>query len=136
MRQNGFVDLTVALRTPDPCDARCPAEYAALTRGARRLTLDFRFRDGSLDSRAFRDLDRLTAFLRGSSASRLMLFGFGDDEARSLERARTAALELERRGVKAEGVKGFGAALPVGPADDEAGRRRNRRVEVWLKEGF
>ena len=62
--------------------------------------------------------------------------GFGDDEARSLERARTAALELERRGVKAEGVKGFGAALPVGPADDEAGRRRKRRVEVWLKEGF
>ena len=134
--KSGFVDLSIAARSPETCDARCPPEYAALTRGAQRLTLDFRFREekGGLDSRAARDVDRLVAFLRGSRSPRLLLLGFADTQPLSLEQAQVAAGELARRGVKADVVKGFGAALPVWPGDDEAGRQRNRRVEVWIRE--
>src|SRR5207237_9216199 len=101
VRQKGFVDLSVAARAPD-------------ARGARRLTLDFRFRPGSseLDSRAIRDLDRLVAFLRANSISRLSLVSFGGD-------ARTVVAALERRGVKPEAV-----STGAGPS---------RRVEVWVR---
>ena len=101
VRQKGFVDLSIAARTPD-------------ARGARRLTVDFRFRPGSseLDSRAIRDLDRLVAFLRANSISRLSLVSFGGD-------ARTVVAELERRGVKPEAVS--------------AGAGSQRRVEVWVR---
>jgi phosphate binding protein len=46
VRDAGFVDLSVALRDPQPCDARCPPRYAAVVAGARRISLDFRFRGG------------------------------------------------------------------------------------------
>jgi phosphate binding protein len=138
VRQSGFVDLSIAARSPVACDSRCPPEYSALTRGARRLTLDFRFREdkGVFDSRAIRDVDRLVSFLRSFPTSRLMLLGFSDDQKLSLDRARIAAVELERRGVKAGVVKGFGAAMPIWPGGEAAGRQRNRRVEVWIRDGW
>ncbi len=136
VRDQGFVDLSIAGLSPGACDKRCPADYAAATRGARRLTLDFRFREatGLLDSRAIRDLDRLVAFLRGSPPSRLLLLGFDVDRERSLESAKLVAGELERRGVKAAVVTGFGAAMPISSRNDAAGRQRNHRVEVWIRE--
>ena len=132
--KSGFVDLSIAVRSPQQCDARCPAEYAELTKGAQRLTLDFRFREekGGLDSRAARDVDRLVGFLRDYRSPRVLLLGFADTLPLSLERAQVAAAELSRRGVRAEVVRGFGPALQVWPGDDEAGRQRNRRVEVWI----
>ena len=133
VRQNGFVDLTIAVLGPGDCDSRCPADYAAATRGSRRLTLDFRFREsGMLDSRAFRDLDRLVAFLRGSPPSRLLLLGFGRDRKESVDGAKLVADELERRGVKGAAVMGFGPAMPISSRNDASGRQRNHRVEVWI----
>jgi phosphate binding protein len=136
VRDQGFVDLSIAGLSPDACDKRCPADYAAATRGARRLTLEFRFREatGLLDSRAIRDLDRLVAFVRGSPPSRIRLLGFDVDRERSLEGAKLVAGELERRGVKAAVVAGFGTAMPISSRHDAAGRQRNRRVEVWIAE--
>jgi phosphate binding protein len=133
VRQSGFVDLSIAGLSSDACQ-RCPPEVAAATRGARRLTLDFRFREpaGSLDSRAIRDLDRLVAFLRSSPPSRLLLLGFDGDRKLSLEGAKLVAGELERRGVKAAGVVGFGAAMPLSSRNDAGSRQRNHRVEVWI----
>jgi phosphate transport system substrate-binding protein len=134
VQRSGFVDLSIALRSPQPCDARCPESYQQVTQGARRLTLDLRFREnGALDSRAVRDLDRLVAFLRGFPAAKVMLLGFEGTIEASLSRAKVAAAELQRRGVQAEVVQGFGDALPVWPAGDEAGRQRNRRIEVWIR---
>ena len=132
--KSGFVDLSIAVRSPEPCDARCPPEYAELTKGAQRLTLDLRFREGQtgLDSRGSRDIDRLVTFLRGFQSPRVLLLGFADTVALSQDRAQVATAELARRGVRAEVVRGFGPALPVWPADEEAGRQRNRRVEVWI----
>ena len=134
VRQSGYVDLTVAAYDAGSCALRCTPEFAAATRGARPLTLDFRFREAAktLDSRATRDLDRLVAYLRGAPPARLLLLGFGADQAESLEGARLVADELARRGVKAAVVEGFGATMPLSRRADAAGRQRNHRVEAWL----
>jgi phosphate transport system substrate-binding protein len=142
VRDTGFVDLTVAARAGSACDERCPHAYAASTAGAKRLSLDFRFREVSdqIDSRATRDLDRLTQTLRGYPDATLLLFGFSDSSggsavniALSRQRAKAIAAELAARGITAVTVEGFGPALPVAANTSEAGRQRNRRVEVWLR---
>lgn len=142
--KTGFVDLSIASSSNAACDDRCPKDYAALVRAAKRLSLDFRFRQGGneLDSRATRDIDRLVFFLRAHPASRLMLLGFSDSSgqaaanvALSLDRAKSVASELEARGVKADVVSGFGSAMPVASNGDAGGRQRNRRVEVWIEGG-
>jgi phosphate transport system substrate-binding protein len=142
VRDAGFIDLTVALRDGEPCDTRCPRAYAALIAHAQRLSLDFRFRSGSdeVDSRATRDLDRVVQFLRDYPGAKLLLLGFSDAAGAtsgnvrlSQHRAATIARELELRGVHAQRVESFGAAMPVAPNASEADRQRNRRVEVWLE---
>ncbi len=141
VKASGFTDLTLRAMDPGPCH-HCPAQYAELSRAGRRLSLDFRFRTGSaeLDNRGLRDLDRLLAFLRETSQSRLVLVGFSDargaphQNARlSLERAKKIAEELRERGVPAVDVEAMGSELPVAPNDTEHGREKNRRVEVWLR---
>ncbi len=134
VREASFVDLTVALRTPEPCDARCPARYAKLVANAQRASFDFRFRAGDqLDSRATRDLDRLVQLLRDHPGAKVLLIGFSDDtgnpdgESRAL--AQSIARELATRGITAE-IDGFGSAMTIARGADRA---RNRRVEVWLR---
>ena len=136
VRESGFVDLSIAARSPDACDARCPPAYVAATLQAKRLTVDLRFRPGTdeLDSLASRNLERLVAFLRTRPGAQLLLLGFADDPAGSLARANQVASEFERRGVKPSVVKGFGAAMPVSSRNDAYGRQRNRRVEVWIRD--
>jgi phosphate transport system substrate-binding protein len=136
VRESGFVDLSIAARSPDPCDARCPPAYVAATLQAKRLTVDFRFRPGTeeLDTLASRNLERLVAFLRARPSAQLLLLGFADDPAASLARANQVAGELERRGVRPAVVKGFGAAMPVTSRNDALGRQRNRRVEAWIRD--
>jgi phosphate transport system substrate-binding protein len=143
VRAAGFIDLDVQLKDAERCDARCPPKYADLTKHARRLSLDFRFRSGTkeLDTRAQRDLDRVVGFLRDQPSGRLMLLGFSDgvgsaadNVALSRERARTVAQQLEARGVHPAVVDGFGPEMPVSSNADETGRQRNRRVEVWLQD--
>ena len=51
---------------------------------------------------------------------------------RSRERARAVARELEARGITPALVDGYGGALPLASSATEAGRERDRRVEVWL----
>lgn len=141
-RAASFVELTIGTSPAEPCDQRCPPRYAAHTRGAQRLSLDFRFRPGSnaLDSRATRDLDRVVQFLRSYPSAQLMLLGFSDStgdpqqNARlSLARARAVEAELGTRGVRAGVVDGFGAAMPVASVATGEGRERSRRVEVWMR---
>jgi phosphate transport system substrate-binding protein len=143
VREAGFVDLDVSLQPAQPCDWRCPPRYAELTKRARRLSLDFRFQTGTkeLDARARRDLDRLLVFLREHPGGGLALLGFSDasgspaDNVKlSTDRARSVEAELAARGVHASAVEGFGAQMPVSSNADDEGRRRNRRVEVWLQE--
>ncbi len=141
VKASGFIDLTLRAMDAGACE-RCPAQYAALSRTSKRLSLDFRFRTNSaeLDNRGLRDLDRLLAFLREKAESRLALVGFSDGRGStgqntrlSLERAKKIADELGQRGVRGVDLQAMGSELPVASNDTDAGRERNRRVEVWLR---
>lgn len=122
-----------------------PEEYARFTSGARRLSLNFRFDQGvfELDNKAKRDMDRLVAFLdRPENAARkLLLFGFADPHealpikslALSVDRADAVAEILIMNGVSPLRVRGYGDAVAVASNASDSGRKRNRRVEVWVQ---
>jgi len=140
----GFVDLRPR------CDAtasRCPkcvAEYRELVHGACRVSIDFRFEHGDIrfDSRALRDVQRLTSWLAQSpfSTRRLVLLGFSDTQGRrgdniiiSELRAEFVASQLRARGVPIAAARGLGPDMLVADDSTEEGQQRNRRVEVWLR---
>ncbi len=122
-----------------------PPEYRRLTQSAQRLSLDFRFMPGltKLDSKAHADLDRVVSFLAdsGYTGNDVLLLGFADNTGNrdtnvtiSQSRAKLVAAEFAQRGLKPATVKGFGSDLPVASNENDMGRERNRRVEIWLKE--
>lgn len=134
----GFVDLSVKAEPYTLCST-CPAAYQQTTAGGRRLSVDFRFRNGSseLDSRALRDADRVAEF--GRTGQRLQLIGFADNsgdpsvnQKLSLERAEKVRAELGRRGLTALQTQGLGSLMPTASNATEEGRQKNRRVEVWV----
>ena len=51
----------------------------------------------------------------------------------SNDRADFIAQQLNRAGAAVRRVRGMADAAPVASNDDERGRSRNRRVEVWVK---
>jgi phosphate transport system substrate-binding protein len=141
---SGFVDLAATSKEADPCTTGCPPRYVELTRGAKRLSLNFRFRVGSaaLDSRGERDLARLAMLVRSQRSPHVELLGFSDSQGSSetnlqlgKDRAKEIADRLAPYGVTPDVVESFGEAMPVASNDTPVGRDRNRRVEVWLKSG-
>jgi phosphate transport system substrate-binding protein len=142
VRKAGFVELGVKAENR-AAPAGAPPEFVRLTAGARRLSTTFRFEVGSagFDSRAQRDLDRVVEYLRLNDlgGSDVRLLGFADtsgskasNQQLSLERATQLAQALAQRGITGVRVAGMGSALPVADNASDEGRRRNRRVEVWL----
>jgi phosphate transport system substrate-binding protein len=116
--------------------------------GADRLSLTFRFQDGStaLDAPSQQNLADLAALLMaGAYRDKVLIFaGFSDGSgeaaenlALSLERAevvagalREAAPELDAAQIPK--VMAFGEVLPMACDTTSLGRGLNRRVEVWL----
>ncbi len=135
----GFVAQTVRPLTVTVPET-CPDVLRELVAGARRLSVDFRFRrEGlALDSRALRDLDRVADYLRHNRhVQKVMLFGFSEDSrlpmhnlALSEDRADAVERALRERGVTVHHVRGFGACNLVADTRDLG---RNRRVEVWIQ---
>jgi phosphate transport system substrate-binding protein len=123
-------------------------EYAALTRGHRRLLTNFNFILGkaTLDTKADQDLSYLADLLSGPeyAGHRLMLIGYADSSgafARSMEisvqRANTVNVALGkvlsgRTSVLISLVTGLGAQDFLRPNDNDEDRSKNRRVEVWI----
>ncbi len=137
----GFVGQHVTAATRAHNDA-VPDEYKVFTSGAQRLSLNFRFQDGSarLDAKALHDVERLVEFLRRSPSRKLLLFGFADQNevipvhshGLSVARADMVADLLIERGLMPFRVRGYGAAIPVASNSEPGGRQKNRRVEVWV----
>ena len=142
--RGGFVNLRPECDANAAACPRCSAALKSEVASACRLSIDFRFdpETKQLDTRALRDLPRLAALLaHGDLAGRkVLLLGFSDamgkrrDEvALSQGHAETVAGQLRARGVAVVAARGFGAEMPVADDSDDAGRERNRRVEVWLR---
>ncbi|MFD2094463.1 phosphate ABC transporter substrate-binding/OmpA family protein [Corallincola platygyrae] len=118
-----------------------PAKYNQYTEKGQRLSLNFRFNHGDkeLDNKGKRDLERLISYMEKNAGRRVVLMGFADSVGKadrnrwlSLNRARVVERELVSRGINVLEVEAFGEALPVANNNSEAGRARNRRVEVWV----
>ncbi|WP_246831407.1 phosphate ABC transporter substrate-binding/OmpA family protein [Pseudotabrizicola formosa] len=118
--------------------------------GADRLSLTFRFQDGSsqLDAHSRNNLMDLARLIEVGvfRDQALVLAGFSDGSgaaeanlALSQSRAEGVLQGLAQAGV-AEGdlpqVMAFGESMPMACDATEAGRRLNRRVEVWIKPVF
>jgi len=139
---NGFIAQTVQAMTVTP-NALMPEGYQGLSRHAQRLSVNFRFEEGSatLDNKARQDLSRVLDYIKqhGKNDRQVSLVGFGDaksDPARAdlLSKLRAMAVrrELVKSGVVLREIRGFGAEMPVAANSGDEGRIRNRRVEVWV----
>ncbi len=141
VEKSGYVAQAIApIRLP--LQTTMPEAYQQLAKEAQRLTVNFRFAKGSaqLDNKAQRDVQRLIDYLNShdKQMNAAVLVGFGDarnDPARTalLSKLRAMAVrrELARGGILVKEINGLGDQLPVA-SNSEAGRIKNRRVEVWV----
>ncbi len=148
---------TPAPQTAAPVPAPAPAAPAvaaaapsdpaqrvqAFLGNATRVPITFNFRSGVVDltARSQRELERLVGYLRQHRATgdRLYLAGFTDNqgdpaanEAVSQKRVAAVAAGLTQAGITPAHVASFGSEMPVADNATQAGRDRNRRVEVYL----
>jgi len=140
VKKIGFISQNIyALKPAIPVDS--PASYQLLVKNSERLSLNLRFHSGSdlLDNKALQDMERLTSYLSANPGKQLSLFGFSDsigdanyNTILAEKRARTIETALQRRGIYAKTVKGFGEAMPIASNVTKAGRNKNRRVEIWV----
>lgn len=140
--QNGFVAQSVQAShvLPRP---HMPEDYQTLTQQAQRLSVNFRFDEGSasLDNKARQDLLRVVGYLKANDKldRQVTLVGFGDpkndpERAELLSKLRAMAVrrELVKSGVVLREIRGYGAQMPVAANTEDEGRLKNRRVEVWV----
>lgn len=120
--------------------------------GADRLSLTFRFQDGTntLDAASQDNLADLAQLLEAGvfKGQTVTLAGFSDANGAAranldLSRGRAEAVMAGLRALvpgmpvdQLPKVAAFGAALPMACDAVAAGRRLNRRVEVWMKPAF
>ncbi|WP_285428359.1 phosphate ABC transporter substrate-binding/OmpA family protein [Pseudomonas sp. lyk4-R2A-8] len=139
---NGFIAQQVQAMAVTPRPSM-PDDYQAIARDAQRLSVNFRFEEGSasLDNKARQDLQRVVAYLKSHDKlnKQVTLVGFGDaksdpQRAALLSKLRAMAVrrELVRNGVVLRDIRGFGAQMPVAANTADEGRIKNRRVEVWV----
>jgi len=144
VERTGFVSQRVQAFAPE-LSSDAPLAYRQLVEGARRLSLNLRFDEGSTgpDSKALADLERLAEYMRlpSQQGRELLLIGFADAgevtplqaEALSNDRADQVADRMEALGLRPRTVRGLGGQLLLSADDSPRGRARNRRVEVWVR---
>ena len=125
---------------------------AGIMDGADRVSLTFRFEDGSstLDATSQDNLADLAQLIATGQFrnQKLVLAGFSDGSgaaeanlALSVERAAKVAQELaavapDLSPAQMPVVEGFGEALPMACDETAIGRQLNRRVELWVVPDF
>ncbi len=137
----GFVSQNIQ-RAKIKKTPKMPVYYQGLTESAQRLSLNFRFAEGSplLDTKANRDIRRLVKYLKEENAlsKKVTLVGFSngtksysEDVVLSRFRALAVRRELLKQGVQIADSRGLGSFMPV------AGKKntfKNDRVEAWIEE--
>ena len=137
----GFISQDVSAVRPENT-ASLPSEIRQRVEGAYRLSVNFRFKDGSarLDNKAQRDVERLVKYLSNNPDADVMLFGYAsesDDLNRahllSKHRAMAVSRALKQEALYPDEIDGFGAEAPLARIEGNDGRQKNSRVEVWIR---
>lgn len=146
-RQGSRIANAVLAAGDDPQATAAVRDMIATLMDGERLTLTFRFRDGSsdLDPQSVSNIRRLSdAIARGAFDGRQLLFagfsdgvGSADGNLRLSERRARSVLRAVSARVPEAPVTldwaAFGELMPMACDDLPWGRQVNRRVEVWLK---
>jgi phosphate transport system substrate-binding protein len=139
----GFVSQNIFVAQAEPVPGN-PDQYYDVIGDAERLSMNFRFRPASatLDSRALRDIERLSQFMRlpENKTRQVRLAAFSPGASRTPmmtlltlnDRVDHISQLLSSRGVRINMGRGFVDGAIVAPLDRPEGRARNERVEVWL----
>ncbi|SEL02232.1 phosphate ABC transporter substrate-binding/OmpA family protein [Pacificibacter marinus] len=120
--------------------------------GARRLSLGFRFEDGTarLDAQSLSNIQLLAQLIEAGvyDNKKLVFAGFSDGQgaasvnkrlsskrATAVRNAVIAALgEAAQTDLLTTEIRGFGEAMPLACDDVAWGRGLNRRVEIWVRD--
>ena len=140
--------------TDVPADA--PERYKENAAGFLKLGLSFRFASGKassktdsdnqLDNLAADNIARLEKYLKKhpGTIDQMLLVGYADSDGGkesnqilAMQRAKSIAndLALDRWNVPEDHIYSLGLLMPVATNDTPEGKRRNRRVEVWVPKG-
>ncbi|WP_237054990.1 substrate-binding domain-containing protein [Microbulbifer sediminum] len=139
---SGFINLSPVTLDVLPYP-NAPGEYQALMREGRRLSISFRFANGSaeLDNRARKDLRRLEEYLQQAGRELdLTLVGFSDQGANSnvtglISRFRALKVRgalLREHNIRNINILALGAFAPLAANAGQA-PFKNSRVEVWIR---
>lgn len=120
-----------------------PTEYKKIIHNAAQLSTNIRFYANTmqLDVRGLKDLNNIAAQLKGQTNKKILLVGFSDntdntDLQRSVAASRANSVKrvLMDNGIDANRIQtyGLGSSYSVADNNTENGRRKNRRVEIWL----
>ena len=140
VKKAGFISQNIYPTMPVLSDTY-PQEYITTVKNAQRLSLNFRFKSGTvlLDNKAARDLERVIQFFESNPGQQAMLIGFSDsigdpknNRALSLQRARAVERALLARGINIKRTVGLGEMAPIASNQTRLGREKNRRVEIWV----
>ncbi len=153
--QTSFVELTPRTFAVSPRH-NAPDEYKEIGEKYSRIGLSFHFvreridpsadPDSQLDSFSRANVLRLRTFLSQHSrtGSDILLLGFTDQSQAGDPGSKMAKIEAEVVAtslraigvvVPSENIRDFGADVPVASNQTVEGRRKNRRVEVWIRNG-
>ena len=152
VEQTPFVELTPRIFSVSP-PKNAPETYKKIAPKYSRIGLSFHFSavrtsdaTSELDSLARINVLRLRTFLaqHEQTGDNILLIGFADGQEGGTSSKHVAQLRAEEIAtslravgviVPSENILNVGADLPVASNDTPEGRRRNRRVEVWVRNG-
>ncbi len=156
VEQTPFVDLTPKI-FPVVAPQNAPRAYSEIASKYSRIGLSFHFsgKEGQPASESSDQFDnlarvnvlRLRTYLaqRGLTGDDIVLLGFSDGHEAGIGSQNAARMEAEGLAtslraigviVPHQNILDFGAQLPVASNDLPEGRRKNRRVEAWVRNGF
>jgi len=134
------------VRTETPVDAKVTtpaAEEAPAPKPERPdfnfSNVQFEFNSDVLKTSSFETLDRVAREIKKDPSARFVLNGYSSLEGTaehnmslSVDRANSVKSYLVNAGVSAANlaIKGYGTANPIASNSNEAGRAKNRRVEI------
>ena len=150
-----FVELTPKVSRIVP-SKNAPRAYQRIATDCSRIGLSFHFSDQNaasepgeyqLDSLARLNVLRLRSFLaeHGGTGADIFLVGYSDRETGKTAKADTARKRVETVAsnlravgviVPSDNLISLGPAIPVASNETPDGRHRNRRVEVWVRNGL